>query len=71
MKLLYRCYSENLKSYLQAHGLSYELKAKDIKTDVPFCAFFKTDQLEYYLDRWQNPDKYRKDEDFKEREGEE
>jgi hypothetical protein len=40
MKLLYRCYSENLKSYLQAHGLSYELKAKDIKTDVPFYAFF-------------------------------
>ena len=56
MKLIYRCYSENLKSYLQAHGQSYEIKAIDIKTQVPFYGYLKTDSLEYWLAKWQHKD---------------
>lgn len=54
MKMIYRCYSENLKSYLQDHGQSYEIKAKDIKTDCVFYGYLKTDRLEYLLDCWQH-----------------
>lgn len=55
MKMLYRCYSENLKQYLQENGQSYELKAIDIKTDVPFYAYLNTDRLEYLLANWRKP----------------
>lgn len=53
MKLLYRCYDENLKNYLLSNGQRYELKALDIKTQRPFYAFVNTDYLENLIKIWE------------------
>lgn len=54
MKLLYRCYDENLKDFLLQKGQRYELKALDIKTQCPFYAFVNNDYLEKLIKIWES-----------------
>jgi len=63
-KIIYRCYSEALKDYLNSNGQTYVIKAKDIKTDVPFYGYLNTDKLEFLLDKWTHKEDLKDDTDI-------
>ena len=49
---LYCCYSLNLRNFLYSKGLRYELAARNPNTNKLFWIYFKTKELDNYLNEW-------------------
>lgn len=51
-KDVYRCYSEQLKTYLLNNNVQYFLVARDIVSNKKFYAFEKNKQFLSILEQW-------------------
>lgn len=51
-KDFYLCYSTEMRNYLKTKGIKYLLSGRDLRSNLPFYAYYRCDELMDVVHHW-------------------